>query len=47
MLAEIGFGIERAAGAQRRAQLHGWLTHPLRPLCAARVPLLNPWDAIA
>ena len=36
-LAEIRFGIERAANAQRRAQLHDWLTHQLRPMFAGRV----------
>ena len=36
-LAEIRFGIERAADAQRRAQLHDWLTHQLRPMFAGRV----------
>jgi len=36
-LAEIRFGIERAADAQRRAQLHDWLTHRLRPMFAGRV----------
>ena len=36
-LAEMRFGIERAADAQRRAQLHDWLTHHLRPLFAGRV----------
>ena len=36
-LAEIRFGIERAADAQRRAQLHDWLTHQLRPMFEGRV----------
>lgn len=36
-LAEIRFGIERAADVQRRAQLHDWLTHQLRPMFAGRV----------
>ena len=36
-LAEMRFGIERAADAQRRAQLHDWLTHQLRPMFAGRV----------
>ncbi len=36
-LAEIRFGIERAVDAQRRAQLHDWLTHQLRPMFDGRV----------
>lgn len=35
--AEIRFGIERLADAERRAELTGWLTHTLRPLFTQRV----------
>lgn len=36
-LAEIRFGIERLADANRRAELHAWLTHKVRPLFDRRV----------
>ena len=36
-LAEIRFGIERVTDATRRAELHAWLTHKVRPLFAQRV----------
>jgi toxin FitB len=34
---EIRFGIERAPDAVRRASLHDWLTHRLRPTFAGRI----------
>ena len=36
-LAEIRFGIERIADPERRADLHAWLAHTLRPLFEGRV----------
>jgi len=36
-LAEIRFGIELVADAHRRADLHDWLTHKLRPMFENRV----------
>lgn len=36
-LAEIRFGIELLAEANRRAELNAWLTHKVRPLFAQRV----------
>jgi predicted nucleic acid-binding protein len=36
-LAEIRFGIELVPEANRRAELHAWLTHKVRPLFAHRV----------
>jgi predicted nucleic acid-binding protein len=36
-LAEIRFGIERSPDAARRAELHDWLTHRLRPMFDQRV----------
>ena len=36
-LAEMRFGSERSADVQRRAQLHDWLTHQLRPMFDGRV----------
>ena len=36
-LAEIRFGIELVTDANRRAELHAWLTHKVRPLFAQRV----------
>jgi toxin FitB len=36
-LAEIRFGIELTADVGRRAELHGWLTHKVRPMFAQRV----------
>ncbi len=36
-LAEIRFGIELTADVSRRAELHGWLTHKVRPMFAQRV----------
>jgi predicted nucleic acid-binding protein len=35
-LAEIRFGIERASGATRRAELNDWLTHKVRPMFEGR-----------
>lgn len=35
--AEIRFGIELSSDANRRAELHGWLTHTVRPLFEQRV----------
>jgi predicted nucleic acid-binding protein len=35
--AEIRFGIELLADANRRAELHAWLTHSLRPMFHQRV----------
>jgi predicted nucleic acid-binding protein len=35
--AEIRFGIERASGATRRAELHEWLAHKVRPMFEERV----------
>jgi toxin FitB len=34
--AEIRFGIESVPAASRRAELHDWLTHKLRPMFAGR-----------
>ena len=36
-LAEIRFGIERNTDPVRRAALHDWLTHKIRPMFAQRV----------
>ena len=36
-LAEIRFGIERASGATRRAELNDWLAHKVRPMFEERV----------
>jgi predicted nucleic acid-binding protein len=36
-LAEIRFGIERATKPARRADIHDWLTHKLRPMFKGRV----------
>jgi predicted nucleic acid-binding protein len=36
-LAEIRVGIEVVTDANRRAELHAWLTHKVRPLFAQRV----------
>jgi predicted nucleic acid-binding protein len=36
-LAEIRFGIELMADAGRRAELHNWLTHKVRPMFEQRV----------
>ncbi len=36
-IAEIRFGIERIADPSRRAELHEWLTHKVRPMFARRV----------
>lgn len=36
-LAEIRFGIERVSGATRRAELHEWLAHKVRPMFEERV----------
>jgi predicted nucleic acid-binding protein len=36
-LAEIRFGIELVAEPGRRAELHEWLTHKVRPMFAQRV----------
>ena len=36
-LAEIRFGIERAGGATRRAELHDWLAHKVRPMFEQRI----------
>lgn len=36
-VAEIRFGIERVAQAGRRAELHDWLTHKVRPMFEQRV----------
>lgn len=36
-LAEIRFGIELVADANRRAELNAWLTHKVRPLFVQRV----------
>jgi toxin FitB len=36
-LAEIRFGIELVADASRRAALHDWLAHKVRPMFAERV----------
>jgi toxin FitB len=36
-LAEIRFGIERTSGATRRAELHEWLAHKVRPMFEERV----------
>ncbi len=35
--AEIRFGIERLANANRRAELNAWLTHKVRPMFEGRV----------
>ena len=40
-LAEIRFGIEQVTDAMRRAELHAWLTHKVRPLFAQRVLDVN------
>ena len=36
-LAEIRFGIELVADANRRAELNGWLTHKVRPMFEERI----------
>jgi toxin FitB len=36
-LAEIRFGIELVGDANRRAELHEWLTHKMRPMFDGRV----------
>ena len=36
-MAEIRFGIERVTDATRRAELHDWLTHKVRPMFEQRV----------
>jgi predicted nucleic acid-binding protein len=36
-IAEIRFGIEGVADAARRAELHEWLTHKVRPMFAQRI----------
>ena len=36
-LAEIRFGIERVADATKRAELHTWLTHKVRPMFEQRI----------
>lgn len=36
-LAEIRFGVERVADANRRAELNGWLEHKVRPMFEQRV----------
>lgn len=36
-LAELRFGIERAADAGKRAELNDWLTHRVRPMFEQRV----------
>ncbi len=36
-IAEIRFGIERIAEPGRRAELHDWLTHKVRPMFAQRI----------
>ncbi|HLJ70676.1 MAG TPA: type II toxin-antitoxin system VapC family toxin [Roseiarcus sp.] len=36
-LAEIRFGIERASDVSRRADLHDWLEHKVRPMFEQRV----------
>jgi hypothetical protein len=36
-LAEIRFGIERVADANRRSELNDWLTHKVRPMFDQRV----------
>lgn len=36
-LAEIRFGIEQVSPAIRRAELHDWLTHQVRPMFEQRV----------
>ena len=36
-LAEIRFGIERVADAAKRAELHTWLTHKVRPMFEQRI----------
>ena len=36
-LAEIRFGIERASGLTRRAELNDWLAHKVRPMFEERV----------
>ena len=36
-LAEIRFGIEMVADANRRAELNGWLTHKVRPMFEERI----------
>ncbi len=37
MLAEIRFGIEMVPEANRRSELHGWLTHTVRPMFDGRI----------
>lgn len=39
--AEIRFGIERVADARKRAHLHDWLTHKLRPMFEDRALLVS------
>ena len=36
-LAEIRFGIELVANATKRAELHAWLTHKVRPMFEQRI----------
>lgn len=36
-LAEIRFGIELVADANHRSELHGWLTHKVRPMFEQRI----------
>jgi predicted nucleic acid-binding protein len=36
-LAEVRFGIELVADANRRAELNGWLTHKVRPMFEERI----------
>jgi len=36
-IAEIRFGIERIGEPGRRAELHDWLTHKVRPMFAQRI----------
>lgn len=40
-LAEIRFGIELITDAGRRAELHDWLTHKVRPMFEQRVLLVT------
>ncbi len=40
-LAEIRFGIELVAEVGRRAELHDWLTHRVRPMFGQRVLLVT------
>ena len=37
VIAEIRFGIEKAAGNSRRGQLTTWLENIIRPMCAGRI----------